>query len=313
MLVQALELCTQLPDLLYGHAVRSGRVHSIFHRVCNLEFPGLPILSIITGDIPMKPLAVRIALDGQSSLLGVLPEPGAEVTLCGECLHIAGDRLVVDLARAPLADCGMPLSFHMGTPEQVRDHMERLLPLLRGGNGAGVLPLLNLFLDAEAQPLAENDISLLVRSRLPCLLNAVAADDPEAVAAAAARIAGCGPGLTPATDDMLVGIMAGLLYGGLLLDLPAERTGRITRSIVSGSRGKTVRLSFEMMEQAAEGYLPHSFHALMKCLFSANARGLSGAAEAVLRYGSTSGTDTLFGVYAGCRLALQSGAMIDVV
>ncbi|MDO4572198.1 MAG: DUF2877 domain-containing protein, partial [Clostridia bacterium] len=145
----------------------------------------------------------------------------------------------------------------------------------------------------------DNPWTALVRPRLPELFRTVAAGDAERAAAAAARIAGCGPGLTPSSDDLLCGYMAALHAltaaepGG---DGEAARL-RLTRRMAESAAGKTNRISGTFLLESGDGYASDDVLRLLEALFSgAGTAALEAAAARVGGFGSTSGADMLTGM-----------------
>lgn len=101
---------------------------------------------------------------------------------------------------------------------------------------------------------------------------------PRAVVIAPYRLAGLGPGLTPAGDDILCGYAAGLeLFYGRDEEAPA---------IAAAAAARTTSLSATLLRHAARGELPEPAHALLE----RDDRG------PLLRFGGTSGRCLLFGL-----------------
>ncbi|MBU0495398.1 MAG: DUF2877 domain-containing protein [Chloroflexi bacterium] len=122
---------------------------------------------------------------------------------------------------------------------------------------------------------------------------ALQSDDRRKLAEAAGALAGLGPGLTPAGDDFLAGVMWGLRFSG-------ERdVDALCAAIVDAAGPRTTPLSAALLRAAGAGLADARWHALLDALD----RGvdISGALEAVLSQGATSGADA----WAGFQLANQ--------
>jgi len=131
------------------------------------------------------------------------------------------------------------------------------------------------------------------RRLLNTLEAAYARGADEALVAAAAALAGWGPGLTPAGDDFLA---------GLLLALWAQR-GEAARpvctAIAAAAIPQTTRLSGAFLQAAAEGLADQRWHVLLHALTGASAAAIEAAAQAVLAFGATSGPAMLTGFLWG--------------
>jgi hypothetical protein len=133
---------------------------------------------------------------------------------------------------------------------------------------------------------------------------AVRGGDPAGVERAARGLVGLGPGLTPAADDVLGGLLAAgrfvaRLGGG---DVARWRwAGRIVRRM---ARGRTTALSEALLAYASVGMVGESVGALLRALGAASVAPLERALGRTLALGHTSGADAALGVLLGTRLEL---------
>jgi hypothetical protein len=136
--------------------------------------------------------------------------------------------------------------------------------------------------------------------RLAGPLAAAAADGLDAVPILAELI-GAGPGSTPAGDDVVVGVLAGLDVAGRagLLDPDSrERVGELRTEVVRIS-AQTTFLSRHDLRAAADGRFCERVHRLVEALADAES-AMRVVAEAA-GWGATSGVDLAHGVLAACR------------
>lgn len=117
--------------------------------------------------------------------------------------------------------------------------------------------------------------------------------DADAVLAAAAALAGWGPGLTPSGDDFLAGLMLALWAR------EGEAARPLCAQIVAAAAPRTTRLSGAFLRAAADGLADERWHALLYALAGASGPALEQAAQAVLAFGATSGLDMLAGFLWG--------------
>jgi hypothetical protein len=101
---------------------------------------------------------------------------------------------------------------------------------------------------------------------------------PQPVAFFPLRLAGRGPGLTPAGDDVLCGYVAGLrLFWGL---------NEEAATIAENAAARTTSLAATLLRHAARGELPEPAHAALE----------SGDTGPLRAFGHTSGSCLLFGL-----------------
>ena len=130
----------------------------------------------------------------------------------------------------------------------------------------------------------------LGREVLPALAAGLARHDGERVLRAARGLIGLGPGLTPAGDDCLVGVLAVLhrVDAGWLASVPALREG-----IGAAARGATTSVSAEFLRHALDGLFAE---ALVDLVTATTGEGAHEGARRLRAHGATSGADTLLGV-----------------
>ncbi|MGC9349949.1 MAG: DUF2877 domain-containing protein [Anaerolineae bacterium] len=102
-------------------------------------------------------------------------------------------------------------------------------------------------------------------------------------------IAGLGPGLTPAGDDFL----AGLIFA--LWSVHHPRAADLGAEICRTAAVRTTLLSRAYLEAASQGYADEKWHGLLHALTHGARSELERAAASVVSFGATSGLDTLSG------------------
>ncbi|MFP4394224.1 MAG: DUF2877 domain-containing protein [Anaerolineales bacterium] len=140
-------------------------------------------------------------------------------------------------------------------------------------------------------------VALLLGESMPqiaALERALARQDTTDFQEAVAAIAGLGPGLTPAGDDFLAGVMVAsrLVKDAPYFDIPAL--------IFEAASARTNRISRAFLRAAREGQVDERWHRLLDALAGPNSASLDPhtleqRARAVLAFGASSGLDMLAG------------------
>jgi hypothetical protein len=130
-----------------------------------------------------------------------------------------------------------------------------------------------------------------------------ALDDPVALARVVPRVVGAGPGLTPAGDDMLVGLLAAL---GAVDDPGAGgRLRRLADALEPHLQG-TTEISAHLLRQAAHGLLGAAVHRLRSVLLAGSTpTDVDAAVGRVVAVGATSGADAATGLLAGLPISFR--------
>jgi hypothetical protein len=123
--------------------------------------------------------------------------------------------------------------------------------------------------------------------------------DAAALETLASSLAGRGPGLTPAGDDFLVGVMHALWAVGA----PSE-AARLCGVIAAAAVPRTTSLSGAWLNAAARGEAAERWHVLFDEIARKNETGLRMAVRSILQTGHTSGADALAGFMAQTRRGL---------
>lgn len=234
-----------------------GEVVAAFGSACYVRF-GHHLLAVC-GPVPSGPLHLRCAGADWPSLRADL-EPGATIERRHDRVVTAAHELSLSAVtrwRPPPVD-GQRLAAAGALADGVAWHHEL----------------------ARRSGIAADDLDAAARS--------LAADDLEAVAT---RLGGLGPGLTPAGDDFLAGV--------LVAD-SALRPERPARRAAAAAAARTTALSDAFLAWAARGRTIAPLHQLLGALAAGRAPA---AGEAVVRLG---------GVGATSGAAMGLGALLRV-
>ena len=135
----------------------------------------------------------------------------------------------------------------------------------------------------------------------------------QAVDVAVRRLIGFGPGLTPAGDDLLVGLMATLhrlqhrLDGGPAVPMWVGHALRVVGRAVRREARRTTDVSAHYLRLAADGEFGEAITRLLDALAAGAPRTtVTARAQDVLRMGASSGADAVAGVLLGVRVLVPS-------
>lgn len=268
-----------------------GEVLSAFSHAVNLDTPA-GLVSVLTRARCLQPMGCVVEPAG-SFEQGAFA-PGMRARLTGRELRIGDAEITLagatptDLSvRGALCPDGAAAAVE---PQKHRPTLRPapLLTVLVSGRGEDGL-------SALVTRCKSNVYADFLAPRLPRLFAAVAAGDAAEAGEAAARIAGCGVGLTPSSDDLLTGYMA-MLHAlsaiGVLGDVVP-----LTRAMAVRAAQKTNRISGAFLLQSGAGYVSEDVLRLLQLLCSdSDAQQIERAAARVAAFGSTSGSDMLTGI-----------------
>lgn len=155
---------------------------------------------------------------------------------------------------------------------------------------------------AEADSLARLVVNPLANSPLPAriiqaaeqhiprLITGIQQGDIESISKASKGLAGVGPGLTPAGDDILLGAMH-----GIWATHPSDAALELSNSIARTAAPRTHALSAAWLEAGAAGEAAEPWHALVEAIAVQDDTALRNSVMRILPTGHTSGSDALGG------------------
>jgi Protein of unknown function (DUF2877) len=187
------------------------------------------------------------------------------------------------------------------SPQRLRAGAARLAAALKDGT-AGLEPRGLLFwLCGQPLPFPMQP----AQARFEALRVALHAQDLPAFEAAALRVLGLGPGLTPSGDDFLGALLFTLRHAPVpawKAQLPAVR-----QRLLQAARTATNPISAALLADLMAGCSYRALHELLTALHQGAPAPVFSAAHALLAVGASSGADML----AGVLVALQSPFVSD--
>jgi hypothetical protein len=289
-------ISTRVSPLL-RHPGLEARVESAFAEACNLVTPHGAALALVSRRAGNGPLNAVVS---HAQALAVLRKDDV-VRGDGEWFYLGtGWRLAI----TPAVEWNPHPDYSRLTrwPQVVARNLDWLRTHL---------PLAAPQASLAAQPLAfpqgafgSRPLVALVQARAGALTDGVQQGyqqgDLDKITAFAGRLAGLGPGLTPAGDDWLAGWLVGLRAATAMNDAspPPLDLNAVGRAVVFSARTRTSRLSLAFLQAAADGAVAEPWHALLAALMDADQMPLRHAAAEIMCHGATSGSDMLAGFLA---------------
>jgi hypothetical protein len=247
---------------------RGGRVAGVHARAINILLETGPVLTLLPGGVPVDPWA----------LVGDLAAPlfaTLGTALKDDVVHIDAQVLRVG-----------PWTFGFATAEVVE---------LRLRKGRAAIPA------AAVQVLARAAAMGTRRGAFDATLEEVLGDFTRGapVEDLAGRLLGLGEGFTPAGDDALVGILAGLDVASRTQTAAGALRAALVAALPHPLGARTPQLAAQMVAAAADGLYAEPVLHVLEALCAAEEFGLDHAAlHALVHMGARSGVDTLRGLVA---------------
>ncbi|MGH2582938.1 MAG: DUF2877 domain-containing protein [Anaerolineales bacterium] len=201
------------------------------------------------------------------------------------------DDLFIDASAAETWEAHPNWSEIQETHASLNTSVNALIPLLLRHALADSFARLVIEPDAEI-PLPARVLAM-AKQNIPKLFDGIKNKDVFLITQASQKLAGLGPGLTPAGDDLLLGV----IYGMWTL-FSEEESSELAGLIAENASPRTHALSAAWLKAGANGEAAETWHALFDALVKGDAGKFEQAVLRILPSGHTSGADALGG-FAG--------------
>lgn len=286
------------PDVLARSAAFSGHIQGVHRVAAYVAVDGTDDLVVLAldavGGVPGGALIGRL-----SDLRTIGLERGMAVTARAGRVSIPRAGVSIDLAGARPWSGSLPATAACSPGPALRRRIAtaRALAATAAPRG-GFAPLLGGPRGSLPSDRRHGgDFAAAARPRVAALAAGLMDGDVARTTRAVSSLIGLGPGLTPSGDDLLVGLLAGL-----------EATGHpllavLATTIASQAPGGTTSVGASALRNAARGQFAERLHDVLVAVARPDAAGLPRAIERGMACGSTSGADTLVGVFTALDAA----------
>jgi len=305
----ATRMSDDMLQTLNGHAL--GRVHSVFESAMNVQMDDGTLITLLTAKRGLYPRSVQLAETVSFMHMGLLPD--CEVRIAPYVIRL-GDRAAVDAQNAlPVSLC-MPVFGPVVDPAEYGVRMSALAAAIAGAEDMteGLAPVLcELFPDIP-YTVEHNVWSRFLTGRIRRLYDALCRCERSICVEIGRSVAGCGPGLTPSSDDCLIGVFAALYGASSAGILDGATAGALCQNLAAGAIPGTGTISAALLKSGAAGNFGEEVLRLISAFFvPAGREALPQLAARVCAAGSTSGVDTLVGIWLGLAACFQQKGCME--
>ena len=288
-----------LVDMRSNHYRESGqlpgRLHSLFTRVINLETADGNLLTLACGASDNAPASIVVDTQKWSEYPLSVGDP---VHFSPSGIRI-GQSLFIEFGNAQTWVCQLP-PYAPTSPLLTKNCLLARAHLQVQGNGLGLV-------NAEACALTrfEKAQARAFRLHTQGLCRALLKDDAAQSLRHINHLVGLGPGLTPAGDDFLLGLLA-VLH---LPESPRPAWQALGAQVMACAAMQTNAISLAALQHAAYGKVRESLVRLCTDLLYAETPAMYEALDRVLSIGASSGCDMVVGMLAGFELHERASAL----
>ncbi|MGX7420522.1 DUF2877 domain-containing protein [Carnobacterium gallinarum] len=272
--------------------IKSGRVrghlHSVFRNTWNVLLEDDSLLTLATEELDNSSNTLRI--NGLFNQAPTIPIGTAVYNLDQQL--IIGNQVKIQLTQAKEWHPAALYFPKQGEWMHVQENMDKVQSWLLEDAGKG------FYLEGKTATGYERATAELLQIETKKLMMLLAAEEFNAASKQVHRVAGLGPGLTPSGDDFLAGLFF-MLAGKSCLN--AGYTSWMTHALFE-LKEKTNAISYAALFWATKGVSRERIHLFVQSLLTESDESkLKNQMKAVLKIGSSSGSDILAGILAGVK------------
>lgn len=308
--MRAKSIASDLRQYFDRSGVVYARVHSIFQDVINIMDQHGELITLISDRKEMTPMSLQV-----------------DFTKMPCRRLVSDDEVVLDAGALKIPRIGFVLRYEQSSVWNPELNLEGLLPinetfirtaeqvhevLMRFGDRASILPLIKIVDRRYAVPWQDKSLEFegntytdFIEDILLEILDHLAKNRYDEVAGLIHRFIGFGPGLTPSTDDFLMGLEM-TLYTYEQIALDGDQVKQFIKLVAEEAAGKTTAVSEAMLKNAARGRIALTHGIMLREIFKRDSNQVQTIANDVLKHGATSGTDFLFGLYCAQVLLIRN-------
>jgi len=290
-------------DLSYILTSRTidGIVHSVFDHACNIQLDKNRLVTLISPKLPNYPSAIKLDIAENRMIRSIGFKTGMKAAVNKDEIKIPDINITILLTGAKVWDSS-PLFLRSNiSEEKLNENIEKIRDLiLKYGKIEGVASIL----DVNA---VDNNYKNFIINSVKRLAKGISDFDYKEISEASKRLIGLGPGLTPAADDFLLGILASLYYIGYYFGNHLENLKKIAGFIIYDLPGRTTFISEIMLRNGMKARFSEPIRDLMLAVI--HTTSVQDKCINLLNIGGTSGSDCAAGIVWGGLLMFDIGKL----
>ncbi len=284
----------------------SGEVIAVHQRSCYLTGDDAEIHAVVQEPLGNGPLNLVIRSSSAHPFAGL--SAGASVASTGTRL-LLGESLDIGLEHATLWDPRAYLA-RGADPDGPRRCLAELYRTATTRAPERSLARLLPHLNEDELPAPLEAVGHFPRSHalIGGLVESLVRRNRRSLKVVASSLAGLGPGLTPAGDDFLAGILLALAL--VQEHRPDAELSQIAGLLLETAAPRTHEISAAYLRAAHAGEVGEQWHALLAAISAGDTERVRDSVRAVVGIGETSGADMLAGFIAGMGAMIHGGSLV---
>lgn len=301
--MEGIKICAHLKDEINTDKLKKAHVHSVFNKTINL-IANKNIITLLEHEGNMGPMCILVS---SKKIKNLNIHKGEEVKLSKDKIEFLRSANHIQLLGARSIDFNPVFTYEKETIARLFTKLELLEETIyKLGNLEGIgRCIFNLGITSKQMEI--DQYSRFILPRVKRFVNICINKEAEKISRSIKEIVGFGPGLTPSTDDFLMGLIASFIYLNNHFDL---RMNKFNEMFLKDIDGKTTMISENLLKWASKGKVSYTVrNSLIAFLSTTSINKFNDRIIDLLEIGKTSGTDIACGIYIAFKIILGSGGV----
>ncbi|MHC6180067.1 oxamate carbamoyltransferase subunit AllH family protein [Clostridium sp. JNZ X4-2] len=308
--MKAFLICENLLDAIINEQIVEGKVHSVFKSACNME-TRKGLVTLLSSDRNMAPMSILVDNHRQVNFIDIGIRKDLKFVFSENVIYNTEKNILIELNNVRSWYSGVLIKAPKCTEKEILENIKVLEEELGVyGKFHGIGWLISALSD-EVPELQLRHFCIcpykkaleFIKCRFIQFIRDLLKCDWRQLGERGESIIGYGPGLTPAMDDFISGLMISFIYFGNCCNLSFSSICELNKKIISSGLDRTTRISAEMLRHSAVGETNDAVRKLLTSLIACKDRKvIVSSLLNTIDYGETSGTDTVLGIYVGSKI-----------
>ncbi|MBN2259352.1 MAG: DUF2877 domain-containing protein [Clostridiales bacterium] len=281
----------------------TGRIHSVFNKAMNLNIGG-QLFTIGTKGVLIGPRTAILSEEVSFIDLGLIKETIFEKN--GNIISFKCNHFKIEYEPTQIWMTGIKKIKKRDTLIHIEEKLKSTMSwIFEKGDESGISPIVFYLKDEfqwikmyefQKKDFSNKNMKFII-PRITELIKSLTLNNNDDFISGVIKTVGFGPGLTPASDDFLVGLMAGIRYSNIYFNESNEEFAAMAEMAMKKVIARTTDISYIALEEASRGNFNFAVEDVAIAILEiCKGNEFESKVEQLLKIGQTSGTDILTGM-----------------
>ena len=281
---------------------QNGEIVGVYSSCINILTESEKLITLFVYMEDTSPIGIISNINEESSFIDIGISHGMKVLFDDGKIYIPQAGFTCDLSQALTAYPSTKLPFFLTERESIDDNLDVLLKtLISAPKPKGACSYIKEFrgLAFISSSRKEGGLGADFLVRIGNLAKSIVDKDAKSIERNLYLTVGRGIGLTPSADDVILGISAWIYFLPGAFDKYKVWFESLRVFLEKEGMKRTTLVSKAYLEYGAKGFFTYVVHSLIASIMGLNKNAVIAAANEMISYGASSGSDICVGILVG--------------